>query len=554
MGEGAADRAHRSATAGAIALAVLAVAVYLNSLWNGFVHDDHFQVAANPWIRDFGHIPEIFSSPAWGFWGRGGNSYYRPLMHMGYAVVNAVFGTAPAGYHLLNVALHAANTVLAFRVALRLGSLAGRESLADPLRFALVAGAIFAVHPIHTEVVALVAALPELFFSLFFLLGWLAWPVGPEAAEGGKRRLRESVSAGCFMLSLLSKETGLMLFPFVFVVDLILARRLGVAAPVKGRFLRYLPYVAVLGAYLAIRWRVFGGLTAGVSPDGRWTPLSIGATSIDLLGRYLVSLAAPLRLNFLHLARPVVSPADAGFLFHAALAAAATAFAIRALRKDALSAAGWMLLLVPLVPVLYPPALAMLYGEHNLYLPALGFSMLVAAAADRTVRIPGIPRRWAAVATGLALAALAVLTVARNPVYRDDTTLWADVARKLGNESPVRFHRGYRLLEAGELEAGIREMRAALAAHPGYPDAAYNIGIAYVKLGNDEAAAPFLEQAVAERPGDVAARATLAALLFRQGRLAESLREYEALVRLDPGDPDARRKAEAVRAMLDGAQ
>src|ERR1700693_761554 len=57
----------------AAALAALAIAVYANSLANGFVGDDQFQLLRNPLVKDIGGIPRIFGSSAWSFLGVTGN-------------------------------------------------------------------------------------------------------------------------------------------------------------------------------------------------------------------------------------------------------------------------------------------------------------------------------------------------------------------------------------------------------------------------------------------------------------------------------------------------
>lgn len=59
-------------------LAALAFAVYANSLGNGFIGDDRFQLLRNPLVKDPGAIPRLFGSGVWAFLGVTGN-YYRPL-------------------------------------------------------------------------------------------------------------------------------------------------------------------------------------------------------------------------------------------------------------------------------------------------------------------------------------------------------------------------------------------------------------------------------------------------------------------------------------------
>ncbi|HEY5995932.1 MAG TPA: tetratricopeptide repeat protein, partial [Candidatus Deferrimicrobiaceae bacterium] len=496
---------------------LVSVAVYLNALPNGFVYDDHFQIEANGWIRDFSHVREIFSNPVWGFWGRGGNSYYRPLMHLAYAGIYRLSGLAPIGYHLANVLLHAANSGMAFLFALKLHRLSGRGDDVTALPFAVITGMIFAVHPVQTEAVSVIAALPELSFAFFVLLALLAYPYRAIPTPPARRRARIMVSASCAFLALLCKETGIVLFPLLATVDLFLAPRGRGSKAVADGLVRYAPFIAVLAAYMIIRERIFGTLAAAwVRQD--WPLTKTAMNALFLAGKYVVSLALPIRLNFFQLVRPVTSASDPGFLGMAAVATACGILAIRSLKTDRLSTMGWVFLFLPLAPVLYPPALATLFGVHNLYLPMLGFGILLGRVAISFWQRTPAGRRAVIGIMSAILSLLAVMTIARNPVYKDDATLWRDVGEKIGDASPLHFQRGYWLMEEGRLAEGIEEMRAALALRPDYPGAAYNLGIAFAKLGRDDEARGYLEIAVKEKPADLAAHSSLAALHFRQGR------------------------------------
>ena len=74
-------------------LVALAVLPYLTSLRNSFVYDDFDQVLVNPYIRNFHHLREIFTSSVWSFMGdfRGSSNYYRPVMSLGYLVLLPAF-------------------------------------------------------------------------------------------------------------------------------------------------------------------------------------------------------------------------------------------------------------------------------------------------------------------------------------------------------------------------------------------------------------------------------------------------------------------------------
>src|SRR5262249_41961786 len=123
------------------ALAVLACGAYLNTLGHEFVSDDQAQILLRIGAGDFRSLHAIFTTDHFG----GHRGGYRPLVILSFALNYHVGGMAPLTYHLLNVLLHAAVTVLVYRVVWRLF---GRNVLA------LGTAVLFALHPIHTEAVA----------------------------------------------------------------------------------------------------------------------------------------------------------------------------------------------------------------------------------------------------------------------------------------------------------------------------------------------------------------------------------------------------------------
>ncbi len=137
-----------------IALFLLAVACYANTLMNGFVYDDDQQILLNPYIKSWHYLPQIFTTTVWSFVGAAGaTNYYRPMMTFTFLVLWQTFGDLPFGYHLFNIVLNAL-VVLAVYYA-------GRELFRDR-SIAAIAAFLFAVHPIHTETVCWIAAVPDL--------------------------------------------------------------------------------------------------------------------------------------------------------------------------------------------------------------------------------------------------------------------------------------------------------------------------------------------------------------------------------------------------------
>src|ERR1700680_994636 len=98
------DQRRSTALGGLLFLALL---VYFNTLLNGFVYDDHFQVEQSPYVRSFKYLDKILTTTVWSFQGlEGKTNYYRLLMTLGFLVCNKVFHAFPFGFHLVNVLLN----------------------------------------------------------------------------------------------------------------------------------------------------------------------------------------------------------------------------------------------------------------------------------------------------------------------------------------------------------------------------------------------------------------------------------------------------------------
>src|SRR4029077_5980719 len=96
-------------------LLLLALLVYCNTLLNGFVYDDHFQVEQSPYVHSFKYVDKILTTTVWSFQGlEGKTNYYRPLMALGFLVSNKVFQSFPYGFHVVNVLLNCVVVWLVF--------------------------------------------------------------------------------------------------------------------------------------------------------------------------------------------------------------------------------------------------------------------------------------------------------------------------------------------------------------------------------------------------------------------------------------------------------
>src|SRR5580700_4839965 len=168
----------------ASALVAIILAAYGPALRGGFVIDDDHFVVDNPLLLDLGGLGRIWTQGV-------PQEHYWPVTYTVLWLEHQAWGAAPAGYHVVNVLLHAANAWLVWRILARTG-----------VRGAWVAAAIFALHPVHVESVAWIIELKDVLSGLLYLLALLAYT--RFVAEGRWRSY--ALSLALFAAAMLSKS------------------------------------------------------------------------------------------------------------------------------------------------------------------------------------------------------------------------------------------------------------------------------------------------------------------------------------------------------------
>ncbi|XP_076025641.1 protein O-mannosyl-transferase TMTC2 [Genypterus blacodes] len=230
----------------------VALVLYVNTLGADFCYDDSRAIKTNqdllpetPWIN-------IFYDDFWGtlLTHSGSHKSYRPLCTLSFRLNHAVGGLEPWGYHLVNVAFHGAVTSLFTSLA--------RLLLGGGL-WSLIAGLLFASHPIHTEAVAGVVGRADEGAALFFLLSLLCYI--RHCTLRGHAGTWHLVawflgSLGCAACSMLWKELGVTVLAVSALYDVCVFHKLKLRQVVtllyKRKNLHLLLNVFLLGSWGAV--------------------------------------------------------------------------------------------------------------------------------------------------------------------------------------------------------------------------------------------------------------------------------------------------------------
>ncbi len=427
-----------------------ACAVYARSTAFGYVQDDFNLLVHNPLLRTWRHLHRLLLMGYWQPWAGDSSpvSIYRPVVSLSYFLQVQTLDAAWA-FHAVNVLLHASTAALlaaTLKRWLRPGA-------------ALLAGLLFAVHPVQAEAVVRVASRPDLLCALFLLASW-------GLLEDGR------LAAGCagFALALGSLESAAM-FPAAYALFAQWRR-----GDLRAEARRHAALWAVLAAYLALRAWLLPG------------PLIKGGTDYFASTGTWVKLLTLSRFWFLH----YLSPLAAGLgLFHDPMrpffpdAAAADPFAILLLAGwaglfAAAAAAAWRrsawgfwtlfggLFLLPTSHLLF--RYDTLGAARFLYLPSVGFFVIAAAAAERFAA-----RRGAFLAAAAAVTALACRTLAVQGAWRDNRTYWTAVLAENPRSSAAFDSIGVAQAVEGDAVGAEASFTRSIAADPTRPEGYYNL-------------------------------------------------------------------------------
>ena len=546
----------RGTAAWAVALvAGAALAAFAAALHGSFVNwDDEWLIVGNPFLRNPARIGEILDP----FGDRVLlGAEYLPLRDLSNLADFALFGTEPTGYRLGNWLLHALAAALAYAFLLEATRRPGA---------ALAGALLFAVHPLHAEVVAWASARKDLLCAVFALL---AATLHLRAGRTGSRGLGWA-AAGAFLLATLSKSAAAGL-PAVLALfeaasgdaSVPFGRRLAASAR------RAIPMlcIAAAGAALHSLHQSRGNVVAEWRGGG-WLANLFVMSGVHL--RYLLQTLVPTGLAVdydIGADRPFAARNLIGLVV--LLGAAATA--LWALRRRDLAGLGglwWFALLLPVSNLVVPITNAS--ADRYLFLPLLGPCLLAGLAFDRA---SAASPRAARAALAAAVAALGILAALQCGVWKDGTALWtratevspgvgrawmnlgeahaeagrredalASFARMTEVEpksAHLWVHRGNRVLELrgpSALDEAESHMRAGIAvAKP--DDGVPFVGLGFIlnRRGDVEGSVAMLEEAVRRQPGLAEAHYNLGLWHDASGRKARAAEELEEAVRLGIG-------------------
>ena len=442
-----------------LAVALLAVMASLSGIQNGFALDDVHIIVENNRVHALSEAWRMFGQTYWP--PDEGASLYRPLTIVVFAVQWALGHGSAVPFHVTNILLYAIVAVALFRLAL----------LLVPLPAAFVAAALFAVHPLHTEVVANVVGQAELWVALLVIVAVFRYI---RARRKGPLPYREvAILAALYFAACMFKEHAIVLPALLVAAEFTVVddnRR------IVGRARELWPLFVTL-AFAGVLFVVLRTLVVGRVAQGGPNVLLLGVpfstrlfTMLRVFMEWIRLFVWPANLSADYSSRRIEAATsfDASMIAPLLVIASLVAIAWSVRRSKPAVTFGFLWAGLNL---LMPSNLVVVTGnvlaERTLFLASAGLAICAGVAALELWNAMSERGRASRLATAAALVGLLAAGIfrssTRNVAWHDNETLFRQTVADVPTSFRAHWMLAENLTDAGQTAEGLDEMLLAVA-------------------------------------------------------------------------------------------
>jgi Flp pilus assembly protein TadD len=584
----------RSSALNILIIAVLGLILYSNTFGVPFTFDDTDYIENNPALKDlsfFAHPSKMDQSDMHPSIKTSFRA--RILGHLSLALNFKLHGYKPAGYHMVNLALHIGMSLLVwlfllltFRMPLFSSKVPGDKS--PPYEFiALSSALVFAAHPVQTEAVTYIAQRFTLLAAFFYLLSLVLYIKG-RLSSGRDRFIFFSASLLSALFAMLSKQNA-----FTLPIAAGLYELMFFEGSIKKRLKFILPLILTLpivpfAIFMSGRGKGLGETMSQMAISKGIPKLFYLFTQFRVIARYLRLIFLPTGLNLDYDFPVFTSLLDSKVLGSFLLLLLIGAFGIYIyLRSRRGEKAGfmrlfsfgifWFFITLSVESSFIP--IGDLIFEYRLYLPLSVFIPAILAGCYLLIERINLNPKASLALVIAALLALSVSAYARNSLWRDPVRLWEDTVKKSPMKARTHFNLGASYVDVGRTLDAEREFRAAvqlmprnaefherlanlyermdrlpeaqaeletaILLDPAYAQAWSLLGIVLAREGRPDGAERAFLKAIELKPYYAEPYGNLAILCEQLGKTEQALRAHQNALRLAPDDPDIRSAFEA---------
>jgi len=530
-------------------LAIVALAVYFNSLGHSFVWDDRLTIVNNDLITHVKYIPRIFTTDLYHShaekFALEHSNYYRPVQALTFLLDYHVWKLNPFGFHLTNVLLHFANSILVFVTVFFIC----RSRITS-----LFTSMFFLVHPVQTGAVNYLTGRSDILACFFLLLSFISYIGHCSIVNRGKLINREEkpdsiynliakrqslfypISVFGFILALLSKE-AVIIYPLILILyDFTFGGRVSLDKELNklsARLRRYSAYLLVDAVYIALRLSVLN-----------FTPGKKMFYSISGLNLQLLTMCR----TFMDYIRLMVYPADlhmerdvpfASSIFEAYTALSLAGIAVLvflmvvAYKRSRAMFFGIVWFITFLIPFSNIVPISAQMAEHWLYIPSVGF-LLIAAIMLVKLQSLRVNFKYAIALFAVLISLYSWRTIVRNRDWRDDLSIYSATLKSSPKKAKMFYNIGTVYQERGDLYKALKSYYNAVDSGMEKSEVYTNIATANMRIGNRKEAERNFKIALERDPKQPFAHNGLGGLYEEAGLEDRAIAEYKKAVESYP--------------------
>ncbi len=470
----------------------LAIVLYANTISHQFVVDDDVVITGNTYVqKGISGIPYIVTHDSFAGYHKVGQGEsileggrYRPLSLVFFAALYSAFGPNPLPFHLFSILLYAFAGMLLLKWLLLL-----LKSQENGEWIAIITTLLFIAHPVHTEVVANVKSADEI-LAMVFGIGVMYSLL---KSVDGKSNMWATLSFLFMVLACMAKENAIT-FLLVAPLSVLFFREIKMST----LLLRSLPLIAGGMLFLVLRYSVVGAQPSGLmmhdplnNPFLEWTgatwlacsPMVKAATILYTLGLLvkLIFVPYPLTHDYYPFHIQLQSFSNPFVWLSLVLLLSMLAYSIWSMlrRKKAGYGVIFYLVTISVTSNVFFPIGAFM-AERFIFLPSIGLLLSLVVWGNCLV---GKKNRAVIIyLVGGILIVFSILTVMRNPAWKDNGTLLRTDIIHSPNSAKGQNDLGTILLDEALsvkdsiqrnllLEEAYPHLLRALELHPTYFDA-----------------------------------------------------------------------------------
>ena len=538
-------------------LVAVSFIIYWNTLSNGYVLDDFSVIKENNIVNQGTKgIPLIWkSSYRYGYLNVN-DGLYRPLTLTIFAIEWQLFPDKPAFAHFINILLFSLSMFFGFRFFARIV----KPEFIAPLFLTFL---LFAVHPIHTEVVGNIKSFDEIMCFSLSLLG-----LGLMYNYHHKKRFFLLISAILiFFAGLLFKESAILflailpVFLWYFTDQKIIKIILNTSLFLIPILIFFAIRKNILGSYFGLEQvSVIDNLLVAAK-----TFQEKVATIFYILGYYLKLMVAPFPLlyNYSYNQIPIVGFSNIVTIFSLLFHIALFVFGILSIKEKKLYGFGIWFMLIGLG--LYSNLFATIgaaMGERFYYFSSFGFiwffvfgifyfSKMHEQKVSFISWTSNKKLNYFLIFVFVTSAIFSFQVYSRNKDWKNNITLYRnDMPKSLGS-ARSHYYLGNELvglvsdtmknqeLKKEMLAEAEKHLLRSLEIIPDYNDCITQLGVCYYRGGNYKDASIYYKKALKNNPNDALSINNLAAIYFATGKYNQAIDMYKRAIELNPRFADA---------------